>query len=380
MADAVVVAGLWVRPLAESACQAGWRVMALDLFGDADTRRASARWMRIGDPASFAIAPALLGDALQRAAREPGVTGWIAGSGFEAWPDALALHVPGLPLLGMAAAAVRRVRDPASFFATLDRLRLEHPEVSLRAPGDPEGWLVKSGAGAGGWHIRHARDAGVPAGPSIYWQRFQAGEAMSALFLADGARARLVALNRLLVRPLGALPFVYHGAIGPIRDGVLTRRLQQMLAVLVPAFGLRGLASLDFIARDGRVSLLEVNPRPSATMVLHAQAWPGGLLRAHVRAVQGELPDAPASHAAGVRGCLTLFADRACSVDAALAAELATSPFCHDLPAPGSTFGAGEPVCSVSAEAAGTQAVLGELAVRAERVRERLTSCEELAA
>lgn len=378
MADTIVVAGLWVRPLAEAACQAGWRAVALDLFGDADTRRASVSWMRIGDPASFAIAPALLRDALHRAAREPGAIGWVAGSGFEALPEALALRVPGLPLLGMEAAAVGRVRDPATFFATLDRMGLAHPEVSLQPPPDPAGWLAKSAAGSGGWHIRAAGDG--PAASGTYWQRLQAGEPMSALFLADGERARLVALNRLLVRPLGALPFVYHGAIGPIRDDRLARRLEEMLARLVPAFEVRGLASLDFLLHEDRVWLLELNPRPSATMVLHAGAWPDGLVRAHVRAAAGALPHAPPWHAAGVRGCLVLFADAPCRVGAALAAELATSPDCHDLPAAGTTFTAGEPVCSVSAEAASEQAVLDALAARAARVRERLGSVEEVAA
>lgn len=378
MAETLVVAGLWVRPLAESACQAGWRVVALDLFGDADTRRASVSWMCIGDPASFSIAPALLRDALQRAAREPGVMGWVAGSGCESLPEMLAMQVRGLPRLGMEAEAVRGVREPATFFAELDRLGLAHPEVSLQAPTDPKGWLVKSAAGSGGWHIRPAGQAA--AGGGTYWQRLQAGEPMSALFLADGMRARLVALNRLLVRPLGSLPFVYHGAIGPIRDDGLARRIEEMLALLVPAFALHGLASLDFLARGEDLWLLEVNPRPSATMVLHAQAWPGGLMRAHVRAVAGRLPDTPPAHAAGVRGCLTLFADRACRVDAALAAQLAASPSCHDLPAAGSVFRAGEPICSVSAEAPSARAVLDELALRAAQVGGKLTSCEELAA
>jgi predicted ATP-grasp superfamily ATP-dependent carboligase len=380
MADTVVVAGLWVRPLAESAGQAGWRVVALDLFGDLDTLRASAWWMRIGDPASFSIAPASLYEALRRAAREPGVIGWIAGSGFEALPEALEMDIPGLPLLGMDASALRRVREPASFFATLDRLQLAHPAVSFEAPGDPQGWLVKSASGCGGWHIRAAADANVPGAGGVYWQRFQPGEPMSALFLADGVRAQLVALNQLLIRPLGGFPFIYHGAVGPIRDDALARHIEQILARLVPALALRGLGSLDFITQDGRAWLLEVNPRPSATMVLHTQAWRGGLLQAHVRAVQGALPNAPPAHAAGVRGCLAVYADRACRVDAALAAQMAASADCHDLPAPGSTFAVGEPVCNVSAEAADPQAVLAQLAARAAELRDRLTSCEELAA
>src|SRR4051812_46517597 len=186
MAGTIVVAGLWARPLAESASRAGWQVIAVDLFGDADTQRASVHWSRIGDPAAMAIDPALLRNALHRAAQEPDVIGWVAGSGFEGMPEALALRVPGLPLLGLQADAVRRLREPASFFGILDRLGLDHPVVSLNAPTHGAGWLTKDAGGSGGWHIRAATDATACAGAGVYWQRFQPGEAMSALFVADG--------------------------------------------------------------------------------------------------------------------------------------------------------------------------------------------------
>ena len=375
----IVVAGLCARPLVESARHAGWRAIALDLFGDADTRRASVRWERVGDAAAFAIDAAALRCALLRAAREPGVLGWVAGRGFESLPAALDLRIPGLPLLGMDASAVRRVRDPVSFFEVLDRLGLAHPEVAFELPADAEGWLAKCAAGCGGWHIHRARECSASAS-GIYWQRQQPGEAMSALFLADGAQARLIALNRLVVRPQGDLPYVFAGAIGPIRDESLMEQMQNVLAELVPAFGLRGLGSLDFLAHDGQAFLLEINARPSASMVLHERAWPGGLLHAHVRAVQGALPSAAAWQPPGVRGCLTVYADRPCRVGLALAAHLAQSTDCHDLPAPGARFGAGEPVCSVSAAGAHPDAVLAELDLHAAQIRHRFGSAEELVA
>ncbi|GAB3654844.1 ATP-grasp domain-containing protein [Ramlibacter alkalitolerans] len=378
MAATVVVAGLSARVLAESARQAGWQVIALDLFGDADTRRAGLRWHRIGDPGTCTIEPALLRHALHLAAGERGAIGWVAGSGFEAAPELLQARIPGLPFLGMAGAALRAVREPASFFGRLDRLGLPHPEVAFEPPASPEGWLAKSAAGCGGWHIRPAREGA--SGPPVYWQRVHPGEPMSALFLADGAQARLVALNRLIVRPLGALPYVYAGAVGPVHDAALARELEQALAALVPAFGLRGLASLDFLAHAGRAWLLEINARPSATMALHGDTWPDGLLQAHVQALAGALPAAAPAHPAGVRGCLTVFAGRECRVGLSLAAELAQSPACHDLPPPGLRFGPGEPVCTVSAAAADEDAVLAGLEARARGVLRRLSPCEELVA
>jgi uncharacterized protein len=374
--NTLVVAAVSARTLAESAAQAGWRVIALDLFGDLDTRRVSTRWAPIGDPATLVIDPQRLHTALEDAAHEPGVIGWVAGSGFEAAPDLLDAAPHRLPRLGMAGDAVRALRDPRHFFATLDRLGLPHPAIAFDAPADATGWLVKRGAGTGGWHIRDAVHAGHLHADS-YFQQVQNGTPMSALFLADGRSARLVALNRLTVRALGRHPHVYRGAIGPIDDAALQSQVAAALTQLVPAFALRGLASLDFIAADGVPQLLEINPRPSASMALHANAWPGGLMRAHVEAAQGRLPATPAVHPPGLRGTEILFARRACRVSAALAAQLAAATDCHDLPHWGGTagmpFAQADPVCSVSAQGATCAAVqqaladrLGEIATQLE--------------
>ena len=370
-AATLVVAALSARTLAEATALAGWRVIALDLFGDLDTRRASVRWAGIGATAALAIDPQRLSAALDDAAHEPGVIGWVAGSGFE---GALALLDAGpasLPHLGMASAAVRDLRDPRHFFATLDRLGLAHPPTRFSAPVDAKGWLVKRAGGTGGWHIRDASRVRHRHADS-YLQRRLDGVPMSALFLADGRGARLVALNLLSVRALGAHPCVYRGAIGPIDDAGLQAKVEAALARLAPAFALRGLASLDFIAADGVPQLLEINPRPSASMALHADAWAGGLMRAHVEAVLGRLPDTPAAHQPGLRGTEVLYARRASSLGASLAGQLAVATDCHDLPAAGTQFAPADPVCSVSAQGADVPAVQRALAERSAWIAARL--------
>ncbi|WP_119287002.1 ATP-grasp domain-containing protein [Azohydromonas sediminis] len=382
VAETLVVAALSARTLAESARRGGWRVIALDLFGDVDTRRASARWQPIGDPADARIDPARLAAALADAASQPNVAAWVAGSGFDAPHDA-AFAAAGamLPRLGMAADVVAAVRHPATFFATLDRLGLAHPEVRTTPPHAPAGWLAKDAGGSGGRHIRAAADAGPAPGvsPGIYWQRVHRGTPMSALFLADGRRAAIVGLNRLLVRPLGARPYVYHGAIGPIDAPALRARIAAALDALVPAFGLRGLASLDFLADGEQPVLLEINPRPSDTMALYDALWPAGLLRAHVDALGGRLPPCT-PHDASVRGHEIVYAPCAGRVDAALAARLASDRHTHDVPAAGTAFDAGMPVCTVGAEGTDVAGVLHELARRRQAVVASLTFPQELPA
>ena len=371
----LVVAGVSVRTLAESARLAGWRVTALDLFGDRDTRRASQRWRPIGSAETLAIEPRPLFAALRAAAAEPGVMGWVAGSGFEAAPQWLQEGAALLPLLGMAGEAVAALRDARHFFATLDRLGLAHPVVAFAPPADPAGWLLKQSGGSGGWHIRHAAHgaghAPAAAPADAYWQRLQCGTPMSALFLADGRSARVLALNRLLVRPLQGHPMVYCGAVGPIADAALQQRVQHALDALVPAFALRGLASLDFIHADGGPWLLEINPRPSASMQLHEHTVAGGLLQAHVRACAGALP-AAGRPTEGVRGHRIVFAAQACEAGAALVEALDRDAECHDVPAAPGGFERGQPVCSVSAQAHSAEAVEALLDQRRAQVLARL--------
>jgi predicted ATP-grasp superfamily ATP-dependent carboligase len=372
--ETLVVAGMSARWLAESAAQGGWRVIALDLFGDLDTRRVCAQWASIGDPATMALNQTLLCEALV-AARRDGAIGWVAGSGFEASSELLSAGSQALPLFGMPADAVARVRDPNHFFATLRRLRLRYPDTRCTAPDSLRGWLSKRTGSSGGWHIRRA-DESTRTSADTYYQAEIEGDPMSALFLADGQRAVVVAINRLVVRPLGRLPYVYRGAIGPIHRPGLQVQVQSALDALVSTLGVRGLASLDFMAVDDTPWLLEINPRPSASMALHASALPCGLLRAHAAALRGVLPEAM-HHAAGVRGCEIVFAKRPRYIDATLADAWARLPYSHDLPAAGSRFATGAPICTVSAQAADVAAVERMLAERSLAVESALeeTAC-----
>lgn len=357
--------------MAEAAARDGYRVVALDVFGDADTRRAAVRWQAIARPGVARLDAALTLAALQAAAREPGVIGWVAGSDFECEPALLERGAAVLPLIGTAPADVRRLRDPAAFFDTLAAHGLPHPETRLAAPADPHGWLRKHALGAGGWHIRHADDAHpAPAERHPYYQRAVAGTPMSALFVANGAGARLIGCHQLIVRPLGAHPHVYRGAIGPLAPpAARLAALDAAAQALTATFALRGLASLDFIDGGEQHWLLELNPRPSASMGLHDAA----LMRAHVEAcVDGTLPPStatPRGAHATVRGHEVVFARTAFTLGSAQAAALAARADCHDLPAAGSRYAAGDPVCSVSACGRSADAVRDSLTAKRQALR-----------
>ncbi|BAL27157.1 ATP-grasp domain-containing protein [Azoarcus sp. KH32C] len=352
MSPLLAVAALSARMLAEVARGSGYRAIALDLFGDRDTRRAAEAWFPIGETARLAIDGEALIDALRRS-RAAGAEAWVAGSGFDGCPELLAAGAEVLPLAGNTAEVVARVRDPALFFGRLAALGIPHPETRSDCPPSPFGWLRKNAASSGGWGVWRARpDDDADAGSRVYYQRIAAGVPMSALFVADGRRSRLLGVNRQTVRPLGERPFVFRGCIGPVRVApVVLSALETMLDALAAEFGLRGLNGLDFMLDDEEIRVIELNPRPPATIALYRHALAGGLLRVHVEAsLSGRLPGPELlAGSERPRGFETLFAKRACEVGARASDALAQRTWCHDLPASGTRIARGEPLCTVSA-------------------------------
>ena len=160
---AIAVAALSARLLAQATLQAGLDVMALDVFGDADTIAAATQWLPIGMTQSLRIDASLFLETLQALARQGRVQGWVAGAGFEGRPELLEQGSANLPLFGTPGADVRRVRDPKKFFDALAELRIAHPAVRLDPDASRAGWLVKDFAASGGTHIRRAESVGAQA-------------------------------------------------------------------------------------------------------------------------------------------------------------------------------------------------------------------------
>jgi predicted ATP-grasp superfamily ATP-dependent carboligase len=131
--------------------------------------------------------------------------------------------------------------------------------------------------------------------------------------------------------------------------------------------------------RDGdAIGVLEVNPRPPASMSLYrTQAgWPA-LMQAHLRAcLQGELPQPRPRQPQEIEGFEIVFAPRPMRLDEAAARHLAAWPGIHDLPAAGQRFDADDPLCTLTASASNAT----EVRTRLNESRDRLLqSLETLA-
>lgn len=353
--------------LARSAARYGLRPVVLDLYADTDTRQHAAAWAQI-PPGSIGFEPAALLAAAARLA--PAAQGYALayGSGLDLAPDLLERLSLGRQVYGNSPETLRLVKSPAAFFNLLDRLAIPYPDTRFEPPSDPRGWLVKPGCGEGGKGVGFCAQFSR-AGAGGYYQRHLPGPPRSALFLADGANARLIGFNTLWTASLPGQPFLFAGAVNRTDlSPAQCAQLSAYLARLTQAAGLKGLNSLDFMLDEaGTCRVLEINPRPSATLGLYDADFPEGLLARHLRACRGEL-GAPWHPGVTARAFRVWFAGHELTVPE----SLDWPAWCADRPPAGTLIRAGEPVCSVEAEGVDRSAAERQLRQRFGELRRLL--------
>ena len=290
-ASSLLIAAVSARSLTQAARRAGFTPLAVDFFADTDTQEAAYACRKLGgDIARGFRADRLLRalEALARRAPSP-VRGFIYGSGFEDRPELLRLVAQRWPVLGNDATTVERIKAPELFFAALDRLGVQHPRTTRQRPGNGAGWLVKKIGGAGGSHIVPARLAKCAA--NIYYQERIEGQAVSTLFVGNGAKARVLGFSEQWTAPSTRGYWRYGGAVRPatVPPGI-ARQMIAAVKQVTQSFALKGLASADFLVSGKEAFLLEINPRPGATLDIFDC---GGttLLQLHLDAVcEAKLP------------------------------------------------------------------------------------------
>jgi predicted ATP-grasp superfamily ATP-dependent carboligase len=351
--------------LAASARRGGLRPVVFDLFGDSDTRELAETHVLTDENGCF-DEPRLLRQVEAVVAANP-VHGLVYGGGMECLPELLERLARLVPLCGNAPEVARACKTPERFFSCLARLGIPFPETRFSSPPAGPEWLVKPRCGTGGKRVGfHAAREG--AGAEVYFQRHVQGAALSALFLADGRTARVVGFNTLWSENGGRdAPFLFAGTLNraPL-DDAQRREVQSWVENLSRALGLKGLNSIDFMFDGARCQVLEVNPRPSATLTLYDADYPQGLLAAHLDACAagvpaGDLPQSPP------RAWRVVYAQR----DGQIPAALEWPAWSADRPLPAARFRVGEPLCTVSAEGATGEEAANLSAARRDAVLER---------
>ena len=284
----VLVAALSGRALAASARRAGFDPLVVDAFGDEDTRASASAYLGLPEATRVGFRARTLIPALKHLAKQAAEApvGLVLGSGFEDTPKLVAALARRFPLLGNDAKSIARAKDPAAFFALLDETAIAHPETQLAPPRDSDGWLSKRIGGSGGAHVVACTSARSSKGR--YFQRRMSGDPVSLLAVAGGGRLAIVGFSRQWTVGAEPRPYRYGGAAGPaLLDSAIEEHMAGAAETLRDALALIGLVSFDFLLVSGTPYLLEVNPRPGATLDVFDDAS-GTLFTAHVAACRGE--------------------------------------------------------------------------------------------
>jgi predicted ATP-grasp superfamily ATP-dependent carboligase len=342
---AILVVAYSARALSSSAARAGFAPLAIDVFGDDDTRETSLSCVKLDGGLADGFEPDKIVRAVESLAEAHDPVGLVYGAGFEHQPETLGLISGVTRVFGNSAATLSAAKDPLALARVCEANRVRHPPIAFSPPDEPELWLVKKRGAAGGAHIAAAHGAG-PAPPDSYYQLRVPGQSVSALFLASAGKAAIIGLSTQWTAPASDSPFRYGGAAGPVDVGQAEAAdIARAVSVSASEFSLVGLNSADFLLSPDGVSLIEINPRPGATLdVFESDEAP--LLARHLAACEGRL--SPMSRGAACKAAEIVYAPH----DLVVRRRANWPDWAVDRSAPGTHIAAGDPFCTILASGA----------------------------
>jgi predicted ATP-grasp superfamily ATP-dependent carboligase len=341
----VIVAAYSARALASSATRAGFAPLSIDVFGDEDTREMSFASVKLDGGLSEGLTLDKLVCAVEMLIRAHDPVGLIYGAGFEHQPETIAAIARRTRILGNCSETLKRAKDPAALARVCEASGVRHPQVAFAPPDEPERWLMKKQGAAGGAHIAVAHEASG-ASPDCYYQLRVTGESISALFLASERRTEIIGLSMQWAAPTPASRFRYGGAAGPVDiDPAQAEEIVRSVAAIASELNLVGLNSADFLVSADAVWLIEINPRPGATLdVFESNEAP--LFAHHIAACEGRLT--PASPSLPIKAAEIIYAP----CDIAVPEGRNWPDWAVDRSPAGTCIAAGDPVCTVLASGA----------------------------
>lgn len=191
------------------------------------------------------------------------------------------------PIWGNSAMVMQNIRDPISLQQTMKIWQYQSLEV--RMSGRPDNvsqlkWIRKSRSATGGFAISLVSDEISDLEENgFYEQEYIAGPVYSAQFCSFlNSQPQPTEFLGLTKQQTGCpelpdFPFAYTGTIGTARNEELFElelslakrvvlEIQEIGLRLAQEYDLRGLWGFDFILKDDRPAVIEVNPRYTAAM------------------------------------------------------------------------------------------------------------------
>jgi len=279
--EPILIVGASARAAVESAQRASIDCWAADLFGDQDLIR-HCRCQILHD---------WPGDVV-KLIKESEPVSWMYTGGLENWPLILKQLENRSTLLGCHSEAVALVRDPFKLQLLLRQNEIRFPETQIRVPDWRRRWLRKPLASCGGigiseWTQDQERQADQASSKKYFYQQLLPGACYGAVFVGFHGSASLQGVTHQVFgqKQLGAGGFKYCGSFGPAElTNELNQEIERIGRVLAVEAGLVGLFGVDLLINGNELSVLEVNPRYTASIEVLELALNDSLLRRHLQA------------------------------------------------------------------------------------------------
>jgi len=390
----VLVIGMDVVSLATSAKRSGYKVYAVDYFGDQDLERVCRERLSIVkqipgmscgqistnfDPeALLELATALL--------EKNAIDVALLSTGLDDSQDVLCELNDVIPILGNHPRTIERIRDKMKFFQELKRLGIPHPETGIaedleeaRKKVKEVGYpiVVKPSRGFGGIGIRKVQDHkelkqtfqdASLIDQRVLIQNYISGTPASTSLISTTNKTITLTVNEQLlgVDKVGQEePFGYCGNVVPLMTKrSVINKCKDIAERITSHFDLVGSNGIDFvISKEGTPYVVEVNPRFQATLECVERSLGINMVEAHMRAcLQGKLPTIVRESAVFCTR-LILFAPQLSIVP-----DLSAWHDVRDMPMPEVIVERGEPFCSIVVEGTSREFSLRKAMTTAEKI------------
>lgn len=363
----LAVVGASVRAAAQSAVRAGFEVVGADLFADADLDGVCpiTRIDNYPDDLAAWLAP-------------QNVDAWMYTGALENYPDLVDRMASIAPLWGVSGKPLRRCRDPLQLQRVCRDADVVFPETRrlVDVSSSEEGWLGKTyhhSGGAGVWTLE--TDADRQRYPDAYAQRFVSGTSVAALYAVSRDQSTLLGVTEQLVSD-DPFAWGYVGSLGPLRyDERLAATLERIGHVLRDPLGLVGLIGVDLIVDGDVASILEINPRSTASAEVLERAYDLSCLAALRDACSGTHVERGPRPTSCCVAKWVLFARKDVTITPAFAEwslnEFRAGRF-GDRPREGESFTIGQPIATLFIEGVDETATRNLLRVAINNAEQRL--------
>ncbi len=377
MTTCVLVVGCSARAVACSASRASFKVLAIDRYGDLDTKKCTSN-LRVFQHRDEVTLEGLEFDYL------------VPTSGFEGQE-----FPAGVEVLGNPPGVVRRVEDKLWLANWLTRHGFPHPDTTIPGKKDVElPVILKPRIGAGGLknrlltthqdlaelqaeadHHPETRNRSPPTeleretenSAEFIVQQYIPGIPASVSLVSTGEEAWTVAVNEQLCGAswLNCQGFTYAGNITPLR----TRWEQEMRGMaeeIVVELGLKGSCGVDFILTPRGPVVLEVNPRFQGSLDTVELSTGVNIFKLHFETFHHRKP---ALNPPGQFAGRAIFYSPHTTQTPTRLQELWKKREAADIPPPGTRFKKGDPVTSLLATATTRDRVLDRLKKLAKSIK-----------